>query len=258
MKIKAPVLLGIAFLGIWAAFYFGFDVSSVDHKRANEIRKQDLLITGIENIKMAADARLQEPQKAELKELMLSLQNSKSTPEKIESLKRISGFWFRSGEYELAGSSAEDIAKEQGTAEAWNDAGMNYFEGLNKLEDEKRRIFCFQSAEKAFQNAHSLDSKNPEHQLYQALCYVKVPGNEPMKGILMLRDLESKFPDYLPIQLNLVRLAIQTNQWDRAKSRLETILEKEKSNAEANCLMVEVLSQTNQLEKIEEFKKFCK
>jgi hypothetical protein len=252
-----PTKLALILLACSVLVYFGFDVSSVNQKRADDIRKKNLLVTGIENIKMAADARLNASQKAELQELTLIHQQATDDSSQIKSLKKIAGFWYEQKEFELAGYHEEEIAKKLKSPEAWSKAGMSYFEGIDQAHDEKRRLYCYQNAETAFQNAQSLEPSNPEHELYQALCYVKVPGENPMKGILMLRDLESKFPEYMPIQINLVKLAMQTNQLDRAKSRLVKILEKKRDLAEANCLMVEVLSKLGEQDKLSEYKKFC-
>ena len=79
-----PTKLALILLACSVLVYFGFDVSSVDQKRAEEIRKKNLLVTGIENIKMAADARLNASQKAELQELNLIHQQSTDDSSQIE------------------------------------------------------------------------------------------------------------------------------------------------------------------------------
>lgn len=255
---SSPVKLALILLIISALVYFGLDVSAPDLKQAGAAREKNLSATGIENIQSGAIGRLSEVQKAEWKELNLNLEAAKTDTARVEVMKRMSGFWYEAREYDMSGNYAEQVAQLAPQVEAWSIAGLTYYEGIKQIEDPKRKLFCYQSAEKCFIKAHDMDPSNPLHELHQAMCYVALPGDQPMKGILMLRDLETKHPDYYPIQTQLVKLAIQTNQLDRAKGRLDKILEKRPDLVEANCLMVEVLSQLGQRDQIEKYKFYCK
>jgi Tfp pilus assembly protein PilF len=64
-----------------------------------------------------------------------------------------------------------------------------------------------------------------------------------MKGILMLRDLNTKYPQNVSVIVQLARLAISTGQWERAEQRLKEALELDSQNRQATCLMVEVLNE---------------
>lgn len=68
------------------------------------------------------------------------------------------------------------------------------------------------------EQAISIKPDEPAYQIYQALAYVKLPGEEPMKGIKMLLNLEGKYPDYDPLQLQLVELGIQTDNLKKQKA----------------------------------------
>ncbi len=84
-----------------------------------------------------------------------------------------------------------------------------------------------------------------------------MPDEEPMKGIMALLNLDKKYPDYLPLQITLSQLAIQTGQWEKAKKRLGVILEKTPNQREANCLMVELITGGQLNEDPEPFRKLC-
>ncbi|HEX5624925.1 MAG TPA: hypothetical protein VFX48_02830, partial [Saprospiraceae bacterium] len=96
------------------------------------------------------------------------------------------------------------------------------------------------------------------HQLYLAMAYVKLPGAEPMKGIKMMLDMEAKYKDYLPLQLQLAELGIQTGQFEKALARLQNVLNKEPELPRANCLMVEVLKQLGRTENLNSYQLLCK
>lgn len=56
---------------------------------------------------------------------------------------------------------------------------------------------------------------------------------DPMKGINMLLELSESHPDFLPAQIALGRFALVSGQFDRAKTRLEKVLEADQGNTEA-------------------------
>ena len=172
--------------------------------------------------------------------------------------KRISGFWFKLNRFALAGSLARKVAELEKTEQSWSIAGTSFLYGLEGEKEEKERMFCQQSAVFCFEQALSLNPDEPAYALYKAMAYVKLPGKEPMKGILMILELEKKYPEYLPIQMQLAELGMQTGQFEKAEARLNKVLGAEPENAKANCLMVELLKQMNRTEEIKKYIKHCK
>ncbi|MDQ3140794.1 MAG: hypothetical protein M3Q56_00950 [Bacteroidota bacterium] len=253
-----PGLLAIVFIGALMLSFFGFDTSSSELKNSNRIRSKNLEITGIENLILSGKKKLDKVQKAELVELEEILNHADSETTKTETYKKLSGLWYRIGDFALAGAFAKKVAESEKSEEAWSIVGTTYLEGLNHDLDDKSKLFCRQGAEEAFINASSLNPNEPRHKLNQALCYVKMPGENPMQGIQMMLELEKHFPDYRPLQLTLTQLAIQTGQWEKAKKRLLRILEGEPENSDANCLMVEVLNGLSDQQGMEIYKKNCK
>ncbi|MBK7303673.1 MAG: hypothetical protein IPI90_10590 [Saprospiraceae bacterium] len=65
-----------------------------------------------------------------------------------------------------------------------------------------------------------------------------------------------KIPDYLPLQITLSQLAVQTGQWEKAKKRQERYWKRSRSR-EANCLMVEVIAGGQLSEDAGPFRKIC-
>ena len=118
------------------------------------------------------------------------------------------------------------------------------------------RDFCTQRAVSAFQNAISLNPTKLENKINLALCYTENPPQDnPMKGILLLRDLDKENPDNIAVNLQLARLAIKTGQLDRAIVRLETVLTKEPNNKKAICLLADAYSGSQNAKAAEMMKK---
>ncbi len=256
--INTPFRLGAVFTVLLLPVYFGFHTVSPDIRQASNSRDGKLEITGFENIERSVFQKLNTNQKAELEQLNKQISQADNEADKLNVLKKISGFWYDLNEFALAGSYAQKVAVLEKSDTAWQIAGTTFLYGLEGDTDLKTKQFCQQSAIHCLEQAISIKPEEPAYQIYQAMAYVKLPGEEPMKGIKMLLNLEGKYPDYDPLQLQLVELGIQTGQFEKAKSRLEKLLVKTPENPRANCLMIEVLQQLKQIELLDKYKIYCK
>ncbi|MBK6574575.1 MAG: hypothetical protein IPG21_19345 [Saprospiraceae bacterium] len=256
--LRNPGRIALLFLGLIVFSYFAFDIVSADLKNSGDKGDDKMSVTfQIKKLADEAGKELNPEQKAEWEELMKSLNSKGEANDELASLKAISGFWYRQQRMDLAGGYAAEVAEIEKTAEAWGIAGTTYMAGLDQMKVEKDRLYCRENSEKAFDRAIALAPEEPQHQMNKALCIVKMPGEEPMKGIMALLGLEKKFPDYLPLQITLSQLAVQTGQWEKAKKRLGAILEKDPGQREANCLMVEVIAGGQLSEDAGPFRKIC-
>lgn len=256
--IFSPGRLGFLFFGLLLIIYFGFNITSPDLRVSSKIKSQTLKATGLENIEKGALKSLTPSQKAELDQFNKLKTELKLDQEKVEILKKISGFWFNLNQYSLAGGYAKKVAEIEKTEEAWKIAGSSFLYGLDGSAELKLQQFCQQEAVFCFEQAISLNTAEPSYQLYLAMAYVKLPGAEPMKGIKMMLDLETKFPEYLDLQLQLAELGIQTGQFEKAKLRIEKIIIKEPKNSKANCLMLQILESLGQTKDLNKYQLLCK
>lgn len=253
-----PVKLGIIFLGLLLLSYFGLSTINPEIRKSSGQRMQDLEVTGVENLIQERREQLNEVQKAELDILNKKLAAAVSDSDKINQLKSISGYWFGMDAYSIAGSYARKVAELEKTGESWKIAGTTFLYGLESEPDEKQKLFCQQMAVNSFEQALSLQPEKAEYEMYRAMAYVKLPGSEPMKGIRMMLDLEKKYPEFLPLQIQLAELGMQTGQFEKAEARIRKVLEAEPEQERANCLMVALLEQTQRKQEIEKYIIHCK
>ena len=171
----------------------------------------------------------------------------------------LSSKWYELGQPAIAGYYAEQLADLKKDETSWSIAGTTYWLGLKASSEDKVRQFCKAKALAAFEKAMSLNPSNVDHKINKALCFVEMPdeGN-PMQGILMLRELNQKHPDNVNVMVQLARLALKTNQLERAKERLQQALEREPGNNTANCLMVETLEALGDKENAAKYREICK
>ncbi|MFN8278764.1 MAG: hypothetical protein U0V49_00620 [Saprospiraceae bacterium] len=251
-----PGKLAIAFLLLGAVMYFGLSIEPREIKAPEEKMQASAFRKGLnEETLQKAMAELEPVQKAEVETLMKDLQNAASDSVRLPLLKRLSGVWYDHGRYELSGDYATMVAGISKTADAWGIAGTSYLQGIDPEVPDA--AICRDKALVSFDKAIRLNPENPQHRMNKALCLVRMPGENPMEGIMMLRELDQQHPDYLPVQLTLSQLAIQTGQLDKAYDRVKRNLVKHPDDKDLNCLMIELIRQTGKNEPTAALEKIC-
>lgn len=242
-----------------ALMYFGCDTKGSQQKEVENIRNQNLEATSVDNIIREARTALTDEQKSYVEALQMDVTAAEGdTLKSIEKTKNLSATWYELGYPSLAGYYAEEVALKAGTEDTWSVAGTTYSICVQNTADEKEKQYCSKRAVLAFEKAISLAPEKIAPRINLALCYVdNPPADNPMTGILMLRELDSKYPDNPMVLTQLGRLAIKTNQFDKAKERLERVYTLDPQNSVAICLLAEVYRQLNDV-KAEDFTNKCK
>jgi len=237
-------------LFLFCLLYFGFspipkNLAGIESKRAMTSE-----VTDINNLIRDVQDELTNEQKSYLITLEKEMEGSENESNKQELLKRLSGKWFEYKQPHIAGFYAEKVAEIENTPIAWSIVGTTFASAFKSKSEKKVKDYALGKAISAFENAISLDPDDIQHKVNLALCYVEYPpSNNPMKGILLLIDLNKENPDNPLVLTNLGRLAIQTGQYDKAIQRLGRVLEIEPDNRNVNCLLAQVYAETGDKEK---------
>ena len=239
---RQQIIVVASAVALFFILYFGCEVQSKEQKNFETAR----VLTGpaFDMVSVIKDATktLTPAQASDIQSLTQKGEETKDP----SVLKQLSAAWHNAGHDEVAAHYAEQIAESEKTDEAWSIAGANYYLALQKSEDKSLRDFCVNQAAKAFQNAASLNPAKLEHRINLALCYTENPPQDnPMKGILLLRELDAQNPDNVAVNSQLARLAIKTGQFDKAIARLEKTLTKEPNNGKLMCLLADAYSGAN-------------
>ena len=239
---RQQIIVVASAVALFFTLYFGCDVKSKEQKSLDVARVLTGATLDMATVKKEAIKALKPAQINEIESLTQKAEASKDP----SVLKPLSAAWHNAGHDEIAAHYAEQIAEIEKTDEAWSIAGANYYLALQKTEDKTLRDFCSSQAAKAFQNAASLNPTKVEHRINLALCYTENPQQDnPMKGILLLRELDAQNPENIAVNTQLARLAIQTGQFDKAIGRLEKVLVKEPNNGKLACLLADAYSGAN-------------
>ena len=239
---RQQITLIASAVALFFILYFGCDVKSKEQKTFETARVLTGATLDMTAVIKEANKGLNPTQVAEIQSLTHQVETAKDP----SVMKQLSAAWHNAGHDEVAAHYAEQVAEIDKTDEAWSIAGANYYLALQKAEDKTVRDFCANQAVKAFQNAASLNPKKLEHRINLALCYTENPPQDnPMKGILLLRELDAQNPENVAVNAQLARLAIKTGQFDKAIGRLEKVITKDPNNGKLYCLLADAYTGAN-------------
>ena len=201
-----------------------------------------LATTGLQSLIRDAHAALTPAQQATLSTLEQRLETQQEDTARLALLEQLAGEWYKAGQPAISGAYAARIAEIENTEEAWGITATTFSLCLRQAgTDDKTRQYCSAQAEQAYQAAISLNPGNVENRINLAVTYTdSPPSDNPMKGILMLRDLEKEYPTEPKVYITLAQLAIKTNQLDRAAERLLKADELAPNNPDVVCPLAKV------------------
>lgn len=256
---KSQVILLLGGILLFSILYFGFDKVPPKHKALEKSGSLNIESTSLTNLLKEALPVLDAQKKSVVEAMNLDLSaNETDTLKKIEILKSLAGTWYDYGFPEISGVYAEDVAIMDKSAQSWSITGTTFALCVKNHEKDNVREFCSKRAVKAFENAISLQPDVVEHRINLAICYVDRPlESNPMQGILMLRELSEKYPENVAVLNQLGRLALQTNQIDKAIQRLETALSIDPQNKNTICLLATAYKSAGLDAKAKEFEDKC-
>jgi tetratricopeptide (TPR) repeat protein len=249
----------LAFTIFFVILYFGCETHSKEQEALVKTRAQNLEIINIDRIITESKQALNPRSHHLIESLEDSLSLRISDSIRLELMSSLASLWYQEENPLVSAHYAKRIAEELKTDHrAWSICGTSFAIATKRLENEEQIKYALNNSRQAFENAISLDTENVENRINLALSYVDFPLQEnPMKGILMLVDLNKKYPDNVSVLVQLGRLSIQTNQLEKAVTRLTRVLELDPKNKKAHCLLAETYTKMGETLKAEQENKFC-
>jgi tetratricopeptide (TPR) repeat protein len=244
---------------LFLILYFGCDTKPAVQKALEKSRALTVESTDLSELLLNAKASLSAVQAADLEQLEQQLDSAATDSGRVETLKQLSGAWYQLGQPAIAGTYAQQVAEQVNDEQSWSITGTTFSICLQmNRENDLVRQYCQGRAVKAFENAISINPANTAHRVNLALTYAEMPPpNEPMKGILMLRELNQQQPENVLVLNSLARLAIKTGQWERAKERLQQAAKLEPENADTVCMLAQVYAQLGDATQAKTFETQC-
>lgn len=257
MSRQQYILIGSVTL-LFLILYFACETKPPGQQQVEQSRLLQAEATDVNVLIREAHDKLTASQVSTIQAIQQEFAQTSEDSARVDILQQLSGRWYENGYPAIAGHYAQEIADIEGSEEAWSIAGTTYAICVQRAEDDKVRQFCNQRAITAFENAISLNPNEVRHQVNLALTYTDAPpANEPMKGVLMLRELEQTFSESPLVYTSLAKLAIRTGQFERAIQRLSQALEIEPNNLNAICLLAQAYAGTGNVAEAQAFDQQC-
>ncbi len=227
---KGQIVLGVGTLILGLALYFGGKtVSKKENSTATKVESYSF-----EQYEEQQIAKLLAAEKSQLTTISDAIKATKSAD--TATLKKLylekSTFWKNLNNPALGSYYFYQFATIESSKTAMENAGDVLVSAYKSTEDSVILNNLITFALRSYEAAVQKDGNDVELKIKLADAYVQ-GSQEPMKGIGILRKLEDSLPGNVPVLLALGRLSIQSGQFDKAKERLQKILQLEPQNTEA-------------------------
>lgn len=131
-------------------------------------------------------------------------------------------------------------AKFENSQATYADAGESCYMA-SRFVNPSQQKYLMSSAIDCFNAALAKDTGNVDYKTSLGICYVEGSA-DPMKGIMLLRNVVAKDSTNIKAQMSLGVFAIQSGQNDKAIKRFNTIIALDKNNTEAYLYLAQAYS----------------
>jgi len=149
---------------------------------------------------------------------------------------------------------AAEVSNKQQTYEAAGDYNTML---LQTAPDDKARKFLSANAITCYEKAVEMDTGSTSNRIKLAGAYVE-NGEQPMRGVMILRDVVQKDSNNIDAQLMLGRFGMISGQIDKAIVRFEKVLYLQPENTEALLMMAEAYDRKGNKQKALELLVKCR
>jgi len=241
---KGQLISIISFVGLFLILYLGCSTKSTEQKDLEKSRSQKFELISIDRVINEAAPTISATAQGEISDIVSRMKLAETDTQKVEYLSRLASMWYSQGQPLISGHYAEQIAEINNDIDSWSIVGTTYSIATQQLKEGNERKHAVAKSRLAFEKALSLSPDNVDNKINLALTYVEAPLEEnPMKGILMLVEMNRKHPENVAVLMQLARLSIKTAQYDKAVERLTKVIELRPTLREAHCMLAEALRQ---------------
>lgn len=117
-----------------------------------------------------------------------------------------------------------------------------------RFADDHLRSHLFEKAIYFYSKVLEIDSTVKEAKINLGVCYVE-GSQEPMKGILLLKDVLKTDPANIKAHMNLGYFSIRSGQFDKAIERFETVMKIDPHYSEAYLYLGDAHESTGEIQK---------
>ncbi|MBK9282877.1 MAG: tetratricopeptide repeat protein [Sphingobacteriaceae bacterium] len=151
-------------------------------------------------------------------------------------------FWDKQRRPDLAAHFAEEKSKSTNISSDWVKAGDRYYYATQFSEDKSEIPVLFNCAMRCYTNGLKIEPSNTDAKIMLASCYVE-GSTDPMKGISLLKEVESKDSNNVKLQLSFAFFSVKSGQLEKAEKRFQKVLKIDSSYIEAYLHLADLYEQ---------------
>ncbi len=171
-----------------------------------------------------------------------NLSKSSNSQGRISAFDSLSTLWKNQKQLALSGWYKSQSALLKNTSSELAKAGELCY-SLAKFTSPKERPLLMQQAIECLEKSYALDSNTVSVKVALASCYVEGSAN-PMKGIMMLRDIVQKDSSNFEAQVQLGLFAMQSGQYDKAVDRFKKLQKIVPNNNEVDLYLAQAYAES--------------
>ena len=219
-QLRALLIGGTVLLS--AAIYFAPSQINQEGVKPKETEGRTTDELNPESLLRSAKASLDSTQKKNLEffEASLKMNGEKDTA----ILDGIGRFWDRNGIPAASAIWFERKAQVVKSEQSYLDAAYRYFDSFRLAGDTAVKAILVGKAIENYQQVLKLNPGNLNAKTDLGACYAD-GTREPMKGIMLLREVVAQDPKHEMAQYNLGMLSVKSGQLDKAIERFDKVLE---------------------------------
>jgi tetratricopeptide (TPR) repeat protein len=163
--------------------------------------------------------------------------------QKADLYDSIAAVWDSTGKSGIAASVYDRKAAVTQTEKDWLNAAYRYFDAFKAAGDSAEVAYFTSAAIRCYTKVLEINPSNLDAKMDLGVVYAEGTA-EPMKGIMMLREVVTEDPFHENAQMNLGFLSMKSGQFDKARERFQKVLEINPSRVDMYVYIGESLVRT--------------
>lgn len=147
----------------------------------------------------------------------------------------LANLYEKAGIFDSAAWFAGEATAFFNNPEGWVKAGDLYYKAYTYAVDQARQEELAGQAQSYYGKVMEVEPENLGVKTKMAMTYLS--SENPMQGIMMLREVLDKDPENPEALFNIGMLAIQSGQYDRAIERFETLIRVDSTHIQGQLLL---------------------
>lgn len=178
----------------------------------------------------------------ELKQIEAAFLSKASGTDKKKWLDSLVIFWDKVRQPDIASYYYEKSLINSTNTEFWLKAGDRYYYSVRFTKNTEEIPLLYKSASRCYETCLRYNSNLTDAKIMLAACYVEA-GEDPMKGINLLKEVEKTDSNNIKLQLNFAFFSVKSQQWEKAIKRFEKVLQIDSTYLEAYLHLADAYEQ---------------